>query len=193
MPLILAILAVGFLIVVHEGGHYFVARWCSMRIDRFSVGFGPAILKTTSKRTGTTFQLAPIPFGGFVEIRGMNIVEEVDPDDRQAYPNRPAWQRFLTIFAGPATNYLSAVVMAFALYTCHGLESSDRRVVEAVLPGYDAAAKLAIQTFTAEPQPDDAVNVAAPAGGWDNATAQAGAAKPAAKPAKRAARVSAAQ
>ena len=56
-----------------------------------------------------------------------------------------------------------------------------------------AAAKLAIQTFTAEPQPDDAVNVAAPAGGWDNATAQAGAAKPAAKPAKRAARVSAAQ
>ena len=86
----LAILALGFLIVVHEGGHYFVARWCKMRIERFSIGFGPGILKRKSKKTGTTFQLAPIPFGGFVEIRGMNIAEDVDPEDKHAYPNRPA-------------------------------------------------------------------------------------------------------
>src|SRR5580765_4366077 len=118
----LAILALGFLIVVHEGGHYFVARWCKMRIERFSIGFGPGILKRKSKKTGTTFQLAPIPFGGFVEIRGMNIAEDVDPDDKYAYPNRPVWQRFVTIFAGPATNYLSAIVIAFLLYTCHGME-----------------------------------------------------------------------
>ncbi|CAN5278246.1 hypothetical protein BH11MYX1_BH11MYX1_46480 [soil metagenome] len=70
---VLAILSLAFLIVVHEGGHYFVARWCKMRIDRFSLGFGPGVLKHTSKKTGTIFQLAPIPFGGFVEIRGMNI------------------------------------------------------------------------------------------------------------------------
>ena len=69
--LIVAIAALGFLIVVHEGGHYFGARWCRMRIERFSIGFGPGLLKRTSKKTGTTFQLAPIPFGGFVEIRGM--------------------------------------------------------------------------------------------------------------------------
>ena len=94
-----------------------------MRIERFSIGFGPGILKRKSKKTGTIFQLAPIPFGGFVEIRGMNIAEDVDPDDQLAYPNRPAWQRFLTIFAGPATNYLSAIVLAFALYTCHGVDS----------------------------------------------------------------------
>ena len=56
----------------------------------------------------------------------MNIAEDVDPDDKAAYPNRPAWQRFLTIFAGPATNYLSAIVLAFALYTCHGVESEWR-------------------------------------------------------------------
>ena len=51
------------------------ARWCGMRIERFSIGFGPGILKRKSKKTGTTFQIAPIPFGGFVEIRGMNIAE----------------------------------------------------------------------------------------------------------------------
>lgn len=139
---VLAILALGFLIIVHEGGHYFVARWCGMRVERFSIGFGPGILKRRT-RSGTTFQLAPIPFGGFVEIRGMNIVEEVDPDDHEAYPNRPAWQRFVTIFAGPATNYVSAIALAFGLYTCHGVESAQRYygVVE-VMPGYDAAGKL---------------------------------------------------
>jgi regulator of sigma E protease len=139
---VVAILALGFLIIVHEGGHYFVARWCQMRVERFSIGFGPGILKKKSK-SGTVFQLAPIPFGGFVEIRGMNIVEEVDPEDVHAYPNRPAWQRFLTIFAGPATNYLSAIVLAFGLYTCHGVNSTERYYgVVDVLPGYDAAGKL---------------------------------------------------
>jgi len=139
---LLAIAALGFLIVVHEGGHYFVARWCQMRIARFSIGFGPGILKRTSKKTGTTFQLAPIPFGGFVEIQGMNIAEEVDPEDKHAYPNRPAWQRFLTIFAGPATNYLSAIVLAMALYAFHGVDVPRWYGVHEVKAGYEAHDKL---------------------------------------------------
>ncbi len=65
-----AILALGFLIVVHEAGHYFVARWCRMRVERFSIGVGPGLLKRRA-RSGTVFQLAPIPFGGFVEIRNV--------------------------------------------------------------------------------------------------------------------------
>jgi regulator of sigma E protease len=140
--LIVAIAALGFLIVVHEGGHYFVARWCRMRIERFSIGFGPGLLKRTSKKTGTTFQLAPIPFGGFVEIRGMNIAEDVDPDDKYAYPNRPVWQRFITIFAGPATNYLSAIVLAFLLFTCHGIDVPHWYGVGEVMKDYDAYGKL---------------------------------------------------
>src|SRR4051812_44725956 len=113
-----------------------------MRIERFSIGFGPGILKKTSKKSGTIFQIAPIPFGGFVEIRGMNIAEEVDPEDRHAYPNRPAWQRFVTIFAGPATNYLSAIVLAMALFTCHGLDIPRWYGVGEVNEGYDAKTKL---------------------------------------------------
>ena len=127
---VLSIMALGFLIVVHEWGHYVVARWCKMRVERFSVGFPlpkvPPIINRVSKKTGTKFQLNPLPFGGFVEIRGMNIAEEVDPDDREAYPNRPAWQRFITIFAGPATNYLSAMVLAFGLFACYGMRSVER-------------------------------------------------------------------
>jgi regulator of sigma E protease len=137
---ILAILALGFLIVVHEAGHYFVALWCRMRVERFSIGFGPGILKKKAKN-GTVFQLAPIPFGGFVEIRGMNIAEDVDPDDAAAYPNRPAWQRFLTILAGPLTNYVSAIFLMFAMYTCHGQEA-DTSFIRNVDSSYDAHGKL---------------------------------------------------
>ncbi|NVB84787.1 MAG: site-2 protease family protein [Kofleriaceae bacterium] len=145
MTALLAILSLGFLIVVHEGGHYFVARLCKMRIERFSIGFGPGILKRKSKKTGTTFQIAPIPFGGFVEIRGMNIAEDVDPDDKFAYPNRPAWQRFVTIFAGPATNYISAMVLAFALFTCRGIDSPYKFYdVAAVREDFDAHGKLEV-------------------------------------------------
>ena len=146
--LVVAIAALGFLIIVHEGGHYVVARWCKMRVERFSIGFGPGVLKRKSEKTGTIFQIAPIPFGGFVEIRGMNIAEDVDPDDRYAYPNRPVWQRFLTIFAGPATNYLSAIVLAMALYTCHGIDEPRWYSVGSVIkpdngaPPYDADGKL---------------------------------------------------
>ena len=140
-----SLLSLAFLIVVHEAGHLIVARWCGMRVERFSVGFGPGILKRRSKKSGTIYQLAPIPFGGFVEIRGMNIAEEVDPDDKHAYPNRPAWQRFLTIFAGPATNYVSAIVLAFFLFTCHGVDSPWRWYgVDEVKEGYDAHGKLQV-------------------------------------------------
>lgn len=144
---LLPAMALAFLIVVHESGHYFVARWCKMKVDRFSIGFGPAIpgFKYLSK-SGTTFQLAPLPFGGFVEIRGMNILEEIDPEDREAYPNRPTWMRFLTIFAGPATNYLSAIVLAFGLFMCHGVETKERFYeIAQVMDGFDAASKLQVR------------------------------------------------
>lgn len=141
MTVLEGILALAFLIVVHEAGHFFVARWCKMRVERFSVGFGPGLLKYTSKKSGTTFQLAPLPFGGFVEIQGMNIVEDVDPEDKYAYPNRPVWQRFLTILAGPATNYIAAVFIAFVVYSCQGMESEDMSVFE-TRAGFDSVGKV---------------------------------------------------
>jgi regulator of sigma E protease len=116
-----AILAIGLLIVVHEAGHYFVARRCGMRVDRFSIGFGPPILKW--RRGETDFTLGPIPFGGFVQIHGMTLAEEVGADDQRSYPNRPAWQRFATIFAGPATNYLFAIVLGIGLFAATGVPS----------------------------------------------------------------------
>ena len=120
MNVFLAILALGVLVVVHEAGHYLVARWAKMRVERFSIGFGPAILKWRSGET--QFQLAPVPFGGFVQITGMNPHEEFDEKDPHVYPNRPAILRFLVILAGPAMNYVLAVLVIFAFYLAAGIE-----------------------------------------------------------------------
>lgn len=143
VTLIIAILAIGFLIIVHEAGHYIVARWCNMRVDRFSVGFGPPIF--TRKHGETDFTIGPIPFGGFVQIDGMLLSDEIDPEDERAYPNRPVWQRILTIFAGPATNYLAAIVLAFVLFNAIGVKTGTaHHVVSGVAEGYDAVGKLEV-------------------------------------------------
>lgn len=142
MHIVGAIIAIGLLIIVHEGGHYLVARWCRMRVDRFSIGFGPPIFRW-GKRGETDFVVSPIPFGGYVQIAGMNIVEEVDPSDERAYPNRPAWQRFATIFAGPGTNYLFAIFLAFILYSFAGMTTGTSWVrIAETSPDYDAHGKL---------------------------------------------------
>ena len=150
-----AILAIGLLIVVHEAGHYFVARWCNMRVDRFSIGFGPPILSW--KRGETDFTIGPIPFGGFVQINGMTMVDEIDPDDPRQYPNRPVWQRFATIFAGPATNYLAAIFFAAFLFAVAGVTTgtswyqvdkfSKNSSVTAELKEGDRFVKLAGKSF----------------------------------------------
>jgi regulator of sigma E protease len=125
---ILAILALGVLIVAHEAGHYFVARWSKMRVERFSIGFGPSLLKF--ERNGTIFQIAPVPLGGFVQIAGLNPQDEYDADDPHVFPNRPVFQRLATIFAGPATNYLFALVLAFAFFLVGGFTRPTVRLVE---------------------------------------------------------------
>jgi regulator of sigma E protease len=125
LAIVLAILALGLLIVVHEGGHYLVARWSGMRVDRFSIGFGPKLF--SFKRGETIFQIALIPFGGFVQIAGLNPGEEgITADDPRAFPNRPVYQRLLTIVAGPATNYLFAVLVALAVFVGWGVPQAGK-------------------------------------------------------------------
>src|SRR5262249_34971212 len=111
LSITLAILGLAILIVLHEGGHFLVARLCGMRVERFSIGFGPPLV--SFKRWGTIFQIAPIPLGGFVQITGLNPAEEFDKSDPMVYPNRPRWMRMLTVLAGPVANYVTAIFIVF--------------------------------------------------------------------------------
>jgi regulator of sigma E protease len=154
----LAILALGILIIVHEGGHFLVARLSGMRVERFSIGFGPKLW--SFKRGETIYQIAAIPLGGFVQIAGLTPGEEesgpaketaVEKDgkfvqvdrgesDPRLFPNRPIYQRIATIFAGPATNYIFAAIMMVVIYLMWGVPAPGRApVVDGVIEGKPAA------------------------------------------------------
>jgi regulator of sigma E protease len=114
-----------------------VARWCGMRVERFSVGFGNALVSI--KRGGTIYQIAPIPLGGFVQLTGMNPHEEFDHSDPYVYPNRPRWMRFLVLVAGPGANYLTAMLIAFFVFVAYG-QYTGTTTVDEVVPGSAAQA-----------------------------------------------------
>ncbi len=118
-----AVLAVSLLIVVHEAGHYLVARRFGMRVERFSIGFGPVLARF--RRGETEFAISALPLGGYVRIAGMAPGDEVDPNDPALYANQAAWRRFLVILAGPAMNYVAAVLVAWGLLASMGLRAPD--------------------------------------------------------------------
>lgn len=138
--ILLAILALGILIIVHEGGHFLMARLSGMRVDRFSIGFGPKLF--SFKRGETIYQIAAIPLGGFVQIAGLNPGEEgISADDPRAYPNRPVWQRLATIFAGPGTNYIFAAFLLLGMFLAWGVPGPGKApVVDDLVEGKPAAA-----------------------------------------------------
>lgn len=116
MSILISVLLLAVLILLHEAGHFGVARACGMRVTRFSIGFGPVLTSFRPKNSETTYQIAAIPLGGFVQIAGMDPHEAVDPADRHSYATKPLWQRAAVVFAGPAANYLVAAVLFSVLY-----------------------------------------------------------------------------
>jgi regulator of sigma E protease len=137
LSLAAAVLGISLLIVVHEAGHYLVARAFGMKVERFSVGFGPVLLSL--KRGGTEFVISALPLGGYVRINGMAPGDDVDPADPSVYANQASWRRFLTILAGPAMNYVLALVAAVWLLTGPGLRTPDPSAsVGRILPGSPA-------------------------------------------------------
>src|SRR4030095_10628535 len=118
LSILIAILGLALLIVVHEGGHFLVARLCGMRVERFSIGFGKPLV--SFKRGDTIYQIAPIPLGGFVQITGLNPHEEFDANDPYVYPNRPRWMRMAVLVAGAGAHYLTAVLLALGLLLGYG-------------------------------------------------------------------------
>jgi regulator of sigma E protease len=131
---IVTVLAFGLLIVIHELGHYLAARGSGMRVERFSVGFGPVVW--SRRRGDTEWAVSAVPLGGYVKIAGMAPGEDLPPGDTGAYSAKPAWKRFLVIMAGPAMNYLLAVVLAVLLIATMGLKEPDQSsAVGDVIPG----------------------------------------------------------
>ncbi len=139
MPLysyLLAALAFSLLVIIHELGHFLVARAFGMRARVFSIGFGPAVFQWRPRGSETTVQVAALPILAYVNIAGMNPLEPCDPNDRGSYQNASLLARFFTIAGGPLANYLAATVIIFAVLAIAGIQ---RPVVGQVVAGAPAA------------------------------------------------------
>jgi regulator of sigma E protease len=119
MSYLLAFLGFAALIILHEFGHFVAAKSVGMRVERFSLFFGPLLFK--ARRGETEYGVGPIPLGGYVRITGMNPHEEIPPEALpRAYFNQPVWKRVTVILAGPAVNLLIAFVIIWALFATGG-------------------------------------------------------------------------
>jgi regulator of sigma E protease len=145
---IFAFLAViGPLVFVHELGHYLVGRWFGVKADVFSIGFGREMFGVTDRR-GTRWKFGWLPLGGYVRFAGdMNPASQPDPnwmqlpaDERnRTFQAKPVWQRALIVAAGPATNFLLAILILAAFAMIYGVNRTPP-VAGAVQPGSAAAA-----------------------------------------------------
>jgi regulator of sigma E protease len=104
---------IGVMILLHELGHYLVGRFFDVKIDAFSIGFGPRLFGF--HRGETDFKVCLILFGGYVKFAGEQPGDEQASDPR-ALPSKPRWQRLCITFAGPATNFVLAVGLLTGLY-----------------------------------------------------------------------------
>lgn len=140
--ILIAIFGLSLLVIVHEYGHYLAARAFGMRVTRFSIGIGPTLARFQPKGSPTVFQVGAIPLMAYVQIAGMNPAEEYEADDPELFPNKSAFARIVTVFAGPLANYLAASLMVFGISTTVGWRTGTTGVepmtVANVMPGSPA-------------------------------------------------------
>lgn len=110
------IVAISVLVAVHEYGHYLVGRLCGMKVLRYSIGFGKPLWTRVAGKDQTEYCISAIPLGGYVKFLD-DREGPVDPADAgRAFNQRPVWARIATLLAGPAFNFLFAVLAYWALF-----------------------------------------------------------------------------
>jgi len=136
--------AIGILVVVHEFGHYSVARWCGVKVLRFSIGFGRPLYTWTSPRTGTEWRLAWLPLGGYVKMLDEREAEQAiaASDLPHAFNRQSVGKRFAIVAAGPIANFLLAIVLFASTYVA-GVE--EPRAILGAPPVGSLAAQVGVQ------------------------------------------------
>jgi regulator of sigma E protease len=139
---VLTFLGISALVLLHEAGHFAAAKAVGMRVERFSLFFGPLIVKV--KRGETEYGIGPIPLGGYVKISGMNPREPLpEGEEHRGYYRQPVWKRLVVIGAGPAMNILIAFVILAGVYTWSAQHVvSNKAQVAAVEAGMPASGVL---------------------------------------------------
>ena len=108
------IILLGTLIIIHEFGHFIVAKACGIKVLKFSIGFGPKLFTKQGKET--EYSIRALPLGGFVQLEG----EDEDSNDPRSFSNKPAWQRILVLLAGVTIN----IIFALFIYICINMSTN---------------------------------------------------------------------
>ena len=130
------IILLGFLILIHEAGHFVVAKLCKVKVNEFAIGFGPAIWKKQGKETKYALRL--VPLGGFVSMEG----EDERSEDDRSFSKASIPKRMLIVVAGATVNIVFAIIVYFALISSSGTYVSN--VVDETIDGY-AAQQIGLQ------------------------------------------------
>ncbi len=137
VSLLAFLVAISILIAVHEFGHFWVARRIGVKVLRYSIGFGKPLWRRTLRRDDTEFVIAALPLGGYVKMLDERE-GPVPPEERhRAFNRQTLWRRFAIVFAGPAFNFLFAI-LAYWLMFVVGV-SGVKPVIGAVTPASPAA------------------------------------------------------
>lgn len=142
--IIIGILVLSVVVFVHELGHYLAARWRHIKVDVFSIGFGPA-LTSWHDRAGTRWQLSLLPLGGYVKLHGFESAADsnVQVEDSESFHNKPVLSRALVTVMGPVFNFIFTIVIFTGLFSFYGHPEIRPDVQELVSNG--AAQKAGIQ------------------------------------------------
>jgi regulator of sigma E protease len=114
--LVAVVAVLGFMILIHEFGHYAVAKWLGVRVEQFAIGFGKRLVGF--RRGETDYRINAIPLGGYVKMSGENPMDERSDDPRE-FMNHSRWHRFLIAIAGPTMNILLAIFLLTTVYMVH--------------------------------------------------------------------------
>ena len=123
MTFLIAVVMLGLIIFVHELGHFLTAKLFKMPVSEFSIGMGPQVFSVDTKNTAYSFRA--IPIGGYVNIEGMEIGSEVE----NGFSSKPAYQRFIVLFAGVFMNFLMAFILLFAIAKINGRIEYDTNAI----------------------------------------------------------------
>ncbi|HVS07556.1 MAG TPA: M50 family metallopeptidase [Candidatus Dormibacteraeota bacterium] len=139
VPLVIIIFSL--LVIVHESGHFFTAKLARIKVEQFSVGFGPQLLGW--QRGETLYAVRAIPLGGFVKLAGMDGSMDAGPRSFNAHP---LWQRFIVIVAGSAFNLALPVLIFFGVYTTVGAAQVQTPIAVSAVDSGTPASNAGLQS-----------------------------------------------
>ncbi len=131
------VIALGALVIVHEYGHYLVARLCGIKVLRFSIGFGFPLWKRRFGRDQTEWVVAAVPLGGYVKMLDEREGEVAPQELDRAFNRQSVWRRYAVVSAGPVANFLLAILLYWLLFM-HGVQEA-RPIVDLPPPNTPAA------------------------------------------------------